>query len=137
MPFTPKFKTSINLFKTVTNKCLKEGVKISLSNKIITPVSNSIKYFEIYRYDPVIRCSKLKTYTVNTNECGPMVLDALVKIKQEQDHTLSFKKPCEKGICGSCAMIIDGVNILACCCYINKSPKKVINVSPPPCIYTF
>jgi hypothetical protein len=48
------------------------------------------------------------------DKCGPMVLDALIKIKNEQDPTLTFRRSCREGICGSCAMNIDGTNTLAC-----------------------
>ena len=48
------------------------------------------------------------------DDCGPMVLDALLKIKNEVDSTLTFRRSCREGICGSCAMNIDGVNTLAC-----------------------
>jgi len=57
---------------------------------------------------------------VDLNDCGPMVLDALIKIKNEQDPTLTFRRSCREGICGSCAMNIDGTNTLACLCYIDK-----------------
>lgn len=55
-----------------------------------------------------------QTYSVDTKECPPMVLDALLKIKNEQDSTLSFRRSCREGICGSCSMNIDGQNTLAC-----------------------
>ena len=45
---------------------------------------------------------------------GPMVLDALIYIKNEIDPTLTFRRSCREGICGSCAMNIDGGNTLAC-----------------------
>lgn len=57
---------------------------------------------------------------MDLNDCGPMVLDALIKIKNEQDPTLTFRRSCREGICGSCAMNIDGTNTLACLCYIDK-----------------
>ena len=62
----------------------------------------------------------MATYAINMNECGPMVLDALMKIKNEQDPTLTFRRSCREGICGSCAMNIDGQNGLACLTYIKK-----------------
>jgi succinate dehydrogenase / fumarate reductase, iron-sulfur subunit len=54
------------------------------------------------------------TYEVDMDSCGPMVLDALIKIKNEIDPTLTFRRSCREGICGSCAMNIDGTNTLAC-----------------------
>jgi len=56
----------------------------------------------------------MQTYDVDMNDCGPMVLDALIKIKNEIDPTLTFRRSCREGICGSCAMTIDGANTLAC-----------------------
>jgi succinate dehydrogenase (ubiquinone) iron-sulfur subunit len=64
----------------------------------------------------------MATYAVTLGECGPMVLDALIKIKNEQDPTLTFRRSCREGICGSCAMNIDGQNGLACLTYISKPP---------------
>jgi succinate dehydrogenase/fumarate reductase-like Fe-S protein len=67
--------------------------------------------FEIYRYnreDPAKNKPHYQTYAVQVDSCGPMVLDALIKIKNEMDPTLSFRRSCREGICGSCAMNIDG-----------------------------
>ena len=58
----------------------------------------------------------MQSYTLDLNKTGPMVLDALIKIKNELDPTLTFRRSCREGICGSCAMNIDGVNTLACLC---------------------
>lgn len=84
-----------------------------------------IKTFKIYRWDPE-KDSKpyVQSYQVDLNECGPMILDALIKIKSEQDSTLSFRRSCREGICGSCAMNIDGVNTLACLSKIDASSSK-------------
>ena len=60
---------------------------------------------------------QLQEYTLDLNTVGPMVLDALVKIKNEVDPTLTFRRSCREGICGSCAMNIGGVNTLACIRY--------------------
>ena len=60
------------------------------------------------------RTRALDTYQVDLDACGPMVLDALIKIKNEVDPTLTFRRSCREGICGSCAMNIDGTNTLAC-----------------------
>ncbi len=69
----------------------------------------------IYRYDPdSAENPRIDTYELDLEKCGPMVLDALIKIKNELDSTLTFRRSCREGICGSCAMNIDGVNTLAC-----------------------
>jgi succinate dehydrogenase / fumarate reductase, iron-sulfur subunit len=71
--------------------------------------------FKVYRYDPDSgRNPHLDTFVVDLADCGPMVLDALIKIKAEQDSTLTFRRSCREGICGSCSMSIDGRNTLAC-----------------------
>ncbi len=75
----------------------------------------NVRRFAVYRYDPDSgENPRVDTYEVNTDECGPMVLDALIKIKNEIDPTLTFRRSCREGICGSCAMNIDGGNTLAC-----------------------
>jgi len=74
-----------------------------------------VRRFVVYRYDPDNgENPRLDTYEVDTDSCGPMVLDALIKIKNEIDPTLTFRRSCREGICGSCAMNIDGSNGLAC-----------------------
>lgn len=69
------------------------------------------------------------------DSCGPMVLDALVKIKNEIDPTLTFRRSCREGICGSCAMNIDGQNTLACLCKIEKDSAKASKIYPLPHMY--
>ena len=79
------------------------------------PAGANIRAFKIYRWNPDDgKNPQVDTYHVNMDECGPMVLDALIKIKNEQDPTLTFRRSCREGICGSCAMNIDGTNTLAC-----------------------
>ena len=74
-----------------------------------------LKEFRIYRYDPESGDNpRVDTYYVDLDDCGPMVLNALIKIKDEVDSTLTFRRSCREGICGSCAMNIDGENTLAC-----------------------
>jgi len=84
------------------------------------------KLFQIYRFNPDKDNSKpyKQIYSIDLKTCGPMVLDALVKIKNEQDSTLTFRRSCREGICGSCAMNIDGVNTLACLSKIDKTTNK-------------
>lgn len=78
--------------------------------------SVNVKRFSVYRYDPESGQPPprpLDTYEVDTGHCAPMVLDALFKIKNEIDATLTFSRSCREGICGSCAMNISGKNALA------------------------
>lgn len=73
------------------------------------------KTFMIYRYDPDGgQNPQLDRYTIDLADCGPMVLDALIHIKDDYDSTLTFRRSCREGICGSCSMNIDGRNTLAC-----------------------
>lgn len=77
--------------------------------------AKNVRAFKVYRYDPDTgENPRMDTYEVDMDKCGPMVLDALLKIKNEVDATLSLRRSCREGICGSCAMNIDGKNTLAC-----------------------
>jgi len=83
-----------------------------------------VKSFEIYRYDPDSGANPhLDIFEVDLDECGPMVLDALFWIKNRVDSTLTFRRSCREGICGSCAMNIDGTNWLACTRFIADTGK--------------
>ncbi len=74
-----------------------------------------MRTFKVYRWNPEDgKNPRIDTYEVDLAACGPMVLDALIKIKNEIDPTLTFRRSCREGICGSCAMNIDGTNTLAC-----------------------
>src|SRR5512145_1041166 len=77
--------------------------------------AKTTRTFKIYRWDPDSpRNPRLDAYELDLDDCGPMVLDALIKIKNEVDATLTFRRSCREGICGSCSMNIDGTNTLAC-----------------------
>ena len=74
-----------------------------------------LKEFRVYRWDPEGEGNpRIDTYFVDLNDCGPMVLDGLLWIKNNIDPTLTLRRSCREGICGSCAMNIDGLNTLAC-----------------------
>lgn len=98
--------------------------------------SEKQKTFAIYRWDPEKPGDKprMEEYKVNLNDCGPMVLDALIKIKNEMDPSLTFRRSCREGICGSCAMNIGGVNTLACLSKIDANDKKT-KIYPLPHMY--
>merc|ERR1719183_370118 len=94
-----------------------------------------LQKFAIYRYDPEKQAKPfLQDYTIDLKTCGPMILDALIKIKDEVDPTLTFRRSCREGICGSCAMNISGKNGLACLLYIEPDDKP-IEVQPLPHSY--
>ncbi len=91
------------------SRVLEGKVHVSLES------GESPKKLVIYRYDPDFgENPRVDTYEIDLEKCGPMVLDALIKIKNELDSTLTFRRSCREGICGSCAMNIDGTNTLAC-----------------------
>ncbi len=71
--------------------------------------------FKVYRWDPDSgETPSLDSYEIDLDQCGPMVLDALIKIKNEVDATLTFRRSCREGVCGSCAMNVGGTNTLSC-----------------------
>jgi succinate dehydrogenase / fumarate reductase iron-sulfur subunit len=77
--------------------------------------AKNIKVFRIYRWSPDDDNNpSMDSFEIDLDNCGPMVLDAIIKIKDEIDPTLTFRRSCREGICGSCAMNIDGTNTLAC-----------------------
>lgn len=100
--------------------------------------AKNIRKVNVYRWDPEDlmengepKNPRVDIYEVDIDNCGPMVLDALIKIKNEMDATLTFRRSCREGICGSCAMNIDGTNTLAC----TKSCDDIkgdINIYPLP-----
>lgn len=77
----------------------------------------------------------MQSYQVDLKECGPMILDALIKIKNEMDPTLTFRRSCREGICGSCAMNIGGTNTLACISKIDRDTSKPAKIYPLPHMY--
>ena len=92
----------------------------------------NMREFRIYRWNPDDgRTPRLDTYTVDLDDCGPMVLDALIKIKNEIDSTLTFRRSCREGVCGSCAMNIGGTNALACTRAIDDF-KGPVTIYPLP-----
>src|SRR5690554_5183114 len=89
--------------------------------------------FKVYRWNPDDGLNpRVDTYEVDMAACGPMVLDALIKIKNEIDPTLAFRRSCREGICGSCAMNIDGTNTLACTKAIDDCGKGEVPIYPLP-----
>jgi succinate dehydrogenase / fumarate reductase, iron-sulfur subunit len=116
-------------------------VQLSLPKNSAVAVGNAfvaasgatrVKTFRVYRWSPDDDANpRIDTYEVDLDTCGPMVLDALIKIKNEIDRTLTFRRSCREGVCGSCAMNIDGANTLACTKSIDDIPDDV-RVYPLP-----
>lgn len=104
-------------------------MKLSLSRFLS---SSREQVFRVHRYDPGSHSKPyLEDFIVDLGNCGPMVLDALNKIKDELDSSLSYRRSCREGICGSCSMNINGRNELACLKYIEPSSQP-ITVLPLP-----
>lgn len=97
-------------FTLPPNSVIKEG-----KTWVAPAGATRVKNFRIYRYDPDSgQNPRWDTYQIDLDNCGPMVLDALLKIKNEIDPSLTFRRSCREGICGSCSMNIGGRNTLAC-----------------------
>ncbi|MGR8918737.1 MAG: succinate dehydrogenase iron-sulfur subunit [Gammaproteobacteria bacterium] len=97
-------------FKLPANSRIGEGKTFDHANG-----ADRAATFKIYRWDPDSgENPRVDTYRIDLDKCGPMVLDAIIYIKNEVDPTLTFRRSCREGICGSCAMNIDGTNTLAC-----------------------
>ncbi len=94
--------------------------------------ASNVRRFEVYRYDPDSgENPRIDNFDIDLADCGPMILDAMIKIKNEVDPTLTFRRSCREGICGSCAMNIDGVNTLACTLAI-EDVKGDVSIYPLP-----
>ena len=97
-----------------------------------TPHAMHVAEFRIYRWNPDDgQNPSVDTYYIDRDDCGPMVLDALIWIKNNVDPTLTFRRSCREGVCGSCAMNIDGTNTLACTKYISDV-KGDVAIYPLP-----
>lgn len=96
-----------------------------------------MKKFQVYRWNPDHPEKKpyMQEYELDLNQTGPMVLDALIRMKNEVDPTLTFRRSCREGICGSCAMNIGGINTLACLCRIDTDTSKATKIYPLPHTY--
>lgn len=116
-------------------KNLSKSLNRQLSTSAVA--GNRVKTFKIYRWNPDDgQQAVMKEYKVNLDEMqGKMVLDVLIKIKNEQDPTLTFRRSCREGICGSCSMMIDGKNNLACLSKVDENLNKTSKIYPLPHMY--
>lgn len=95
--------------------------------------ATNLKEYQVYRWSPDDdENPRIDTYFVDMDDCGPMILDGLIYIKNKIDPTLTFRRSCREGICGSCAMNIDGVNHLACTWGVEEVKGDVVKVYPLP-----
>lgn len=114
-------------FRLPVNSRIKQGIVHSAPKG-----AGNTRPFLVYRYDPSSGDNpRMDSYQVDLDSCGSMVLDALIKIKDEIDATLTFRRSCREGICGSCAMNIDGTNTLACTKPIEEV-RGTVKVYPLP-----
>jgi succinate dehydrogenase / fumarate reductase iron-sulfur subunit len=94
--------------------------------------ATNLREFRIYRWNPDDDANpRVDTYYVDLDDCGPMILDAIIWIKNKVDPTLTFRRSCREGICGSCAMNIDGANTLACLKPIEEV-QGAVKINPLP-----
>ena len=99
----------------MANFTLPKNSKVQPGKHYPTPGALKPRTFHVYRWSPDDgQNPRIDTFEIDTDQCGPMVLDALLKIKNEVDSTLTFRRSCREGVCGSCAMNINGTNWLAC-----------------------
>jgi succinate dehydrogenase / fumarate reductase iron-sulfur subunit len=111
---------------------LPENSKVGIGKTYPASGAERPRDFKIYRWNPDDgQNPRTDTYQLDLAKCGPMVLDALIKIKNEVDQTLTFRRSCREGICGSCAMNIDGTNTLACLKPI-EDVQGPVKISPLP-----
>ena len=111
---------------------LPKNSRITRGRDYKTEEGKRLRTFKIYRYDPESGANpRYDRYTIDLDKTGPMVLDALIKIKNEIDPTLTFRRSCREGICGSCAMNMGGTNGLACTTAI-EDLKGEIRITPLP-----
>eukprot|EP00897_Mesotaenium_endlicherianum_P010527 jgi/Mesen1/9502/ME000633S08859 len=123
--FSGRQSASMSSSADATNKYTADS---SVTPKV--PIWNE---FSLYRWSPdKNEKPKMQLYRVNVSECGPMVLDVLGKIKNELDPTVTYRRSCREGICGSCSMNIDGQNGLACLTPVNHTRGHVTTITPLP-----
>ena len=113
---------------------LPKNSKVAKGRHVPAPEGASkVKRFKVYRYDPETgQNPRWDTFDVDVGACGPMVLDVLIHIKNTMDPSLTFRRSCREGVCGSCAMNIGGRNTLACTHGWAEVPQGEVTVSPLP-----
>ena len=121
--------TALKRFPIPRNFGVSPESRIKRGRTWAAPGATRVKVFEVYRYNPDSESNpRLDTFEIDLDDSGPMVLDALIWIKNTIDSTLTFRRSCREGVCGSCAMNIDGTNWLAC-------TKFIADTGEPATIY--
>ena len=122
----PAFRPASSLF--ARSMATVSEANIDQANPTAKP--KRMKTFQVYRWDPnnATEKARLVDYELDLNETGEMVLDALFKIKDEKDPSLTFRRSCREGICGSCAMNVNGQNHLACLCMLDPGDSLMLRL---------
>ena len=114
-------------FTLPKNSKVKKGLTLKAPGNIL-----NCQVIHIYRFEPEeTQNPRLDRYEIDLDQCGAKVLDAIIKIKDELDPTLTFRRSCREGVCGSCAMNINGKNTLACMVPLSDYPED-ITIYPLP-----
>lgn len=120
-------------FRLPKNSKIQKGQTFTPATK-----GSGVKIFNVYRWTPddkdehgIPKNPRIDRFEVDLDQCGPMVLDALIHMKNDMDSSLTFRRSCREGICGSCSMNIDGTNTLACTKAI-EDVKGEVNIYPLP-----
>src|SRR3954453_2778634 len=111
---------------------LPKNSKITKGRRYDPEQGKRLKTFKVYRYDPDAGANpRFDRYTIDLDKCGPMPLDALIRIKNETAPSRPSRRSCREGICGSCAMNMEGRNGLACTTPIEEL-KGEVQITPLP-----
>ena len=114
-------------FTLPKNSVVKQGKHFAVANG-----ATRVKRVEVYRWDPETdENPRIDSYDIDLDQCGEMVLDIILKIKDEIDSSLAFRRSCREGVCGSCSMNVNGKNILVCIKAITDY-KGTIKIFPLP-----
>jgi succinate dehydrogenase / fumarate reductase iron-sulfur subunit len=119
-------KSLLRRFPVPKNLGVSPGSRIVQGRTWPAPANATrVQTFDIYRYDPATGDNpRIDSFEVDLDDCGPMVLDVLIWIKNKVDSTLTFRRSCREGVCGSCAMNIDGTNWLACTRFVAETRQR-------------
>ncbi|XP_043282758.1 succinate dehydrogenase [ubiquinone] iron-sulfur subunit, mitochondrial-like [Venturia canescens] len=138
---TVKKKTKKEESPPVDPAVLADAASASECKKVAAPPSRKTterKKVRVYRWNPEENNRRpwMQEFSIDPNECdGTMVLDVLTTIKARHDPTLSFRRSCREGICGSCAVNVNGINVLACITKFDPNPRKPLIIYPLPHAY--
>lgn len=115
-------------FTLPKNSVVQKGKNVSALQK-----NAPVYRVEVYRWSPDSNKNpRVDTFEIPRDECGSMVLDVLLKIKNDLDSSLTFRRSCREGVCGSCAMNVNGKNTLACTKSLADYEDETLKIYPLP-----